>query len=82
MIVEITPQVSINTDNIESIEIIDDLNCVIYTNNRSFVISMPKNVVVEIIESRSLQKTKPDESMLRVERLLNKLFSTQQSPRI
>lgn len=79
MFIDITPLISVETNNIEAIEMIDQLNCLVHTNSRSFRVDMPKDVLVSLIKSRT---EKPKEPMSNVENLLAQILQGQQSQKV
>jgi hypothetical protein len=78
MFIEISDGMSINVKKIEAVEYITDLSCQIYTENRTFKVQVPKQVIIGLIESRMVGEN----TMSNVEKLMSQLYSTQQTPRI
>jgi hypothetical protein len=82
MFIDVSPLQSIELSKIEAIEILDNLNCMIYTASRSYRIAMPKEVVLSMIESKSQNVEKPSKQIANLENLLKQLLQGSTSPRI
>lgn len=78
MFIDINSQLSIEIKHIESVEALDDLNCMIYTSSRTYKVTMPKGIILQMIESR--EKVVKDSSS-NIEKLLTQIYSTQSTPR-
>lgn len=77
MWLEVSEELSILAKAVVAIESVDQMTSIIYTDGRTFKVSMPKSVLTSMIESR----IKGQSSMNNVERLLTQIYQGQTSPR-
>ena len=54
MFIEINKELSVETDSIEAIEMVNDGNSLIYTASRSFKVAMSKRALIALIYSRKM----------------------------
>lgn len=78
MFLDVGNGVSINSEFIESIESIDNMNCSVVTSSRSYLVAMPKELVMSMICKEDGEERK----MSSVEKLLTQIYSTQQTLRV
>lgn len=77
MWLEISEDLSIVAKEVIAVEAVDQMTSIIYTEARTFKVSMPKSVLMSLIESRR----KGENSMSNVERLLTQIYQGQATPR-
>lgn len=76
MMIDVGNGISVSSEHIESVESLDDLNCVINCSSKSYTIAMPRGLVVSMIERDS-----EENPMSNVEKLLHQLYQSQVTPR-
>lgn len=77
MWLEVSPELSIVAKSIVAVESIDSMTSMVYTDARTFKVTMPKDVLMSMIESR----VKGQSSMNNVERLLTQMYQGQVTQR-
>lgn len=77
MWLDASADLSIVAKNIVAVEAIDQMTTMVYTDQRAFKVSMPKDALMSMIESR----IKGSSSMGNVERLLAQIYQGQVTPR-
>ena len=77
MWLDVSEDLSIVAKSIIAIESIDSINSMVYTDGRTFKVTMPKAVLMSMIESRM----KNQSSMTNVEKLLTQIYQGQATPR-
>ena len=70
-------QTSIAANKVVAVEAINDLSCMVYTDQKGFKVDMPKGVVMSMIDSR----LKGQSSMSNVEKLLTQMYQGQVTAR-
>ena len=78
MWLDVSEDLSIVAKEIIAVESVDQISSLVYTEQRTFKVSMPKAVLMSMIESR----IKGKDSMSNVERLLTQLYQGQTAPRV